>query len=167
MALHVSDMKVRPVLCFLCVFVSMQFDHIHTHTYTYTLKQEGVERLTANGRFEDVFIGAKEGLERLWLEQMPFPFLVAGCVSFILMWMVVGRGREVDSRCLLMPKCTDHTHNRTRTIQTTNQNGTHTIQTTNQNRTHTIQTTNNINTSNQSGSSPLRTVCGCWRSSCR
>lgn len=48
-----------------------------------------MERLTANGRFEEVFIGAKEGLERLWLEQMPFPFLVAGCVVWILVGMVV------------------------------------------------------------------------------
>lgn len=39
-----------------------------------------MERLTANGRFEEVFVGAKEGLERLWLEQMPFAFLVAGYV---------------------------------------------------------------------------------------
>jgi len=43
--------------------------------------KEGVERITANGRFEETFMGAKEALERLWGEQLPFAFLLAGLVA--------------------------------------------------------------------------------------
>lgn len=130
-----------------------------------------MERLTANGRFEDVFIGAKEGLERLWLEQMPFPFLVAGCVLFLVSVWMDGGGEGEGNRlsfALWGPNApTTHTTGLTPSKQPTNQNRTRTIQTTNQpKRVTQIQTTNHKYTSNEPGSSRPRTGCGCWRSSC-
>ena len=45
-------------------------------TYLPTYLQEGVERVTANGRFEEVFCGAKEALDQISAEQVPFWFLL-------------------------------------------------------------------------------------------